>query len=242
MRFHLIGCSVLIRELSDAIVHSPHTVDALYLPAGLHDSGAKPMRERIQQAIDEADSFRYDAVLLGYGLCGNGLVDLRSRATQVIVPRAHDCITLLMGSRLRYRSYFDANSGVYFRSAGWVERAAEMEEQLCALGCSASESDLIAKYGEEAGRYLYEELTRYRRNYTKLTYIRTACDDGANFITQARAEAAEKGWRFEEIDGDNSLFRQLLSGDWNDDFLVVPPDHRIVASYNEDILTAAPGS
>ena len=242
MRFHLIGCSVLVRELSDAIVHSAHTVDALYLPAGLHDKGAKPMRQRIQQAIDEADSSHYDAVLLGYGLCGNGLVDLRSRGTQLIVPRAHDCITLLMGSRIRYRSYFDANAGVYFRSAGWVERAAEMEEQLCSLGFSASESVLVAKYGEDAGHYLYEELTRYRRNYRKLTYIRTECDDGTNFIAQARAEAAEKGWAFEEMDGDNSLFRRLLSGDWNEDYLIVPPGHRVLSSYNEEILAAAPCS
>jgi uncharacterized protein DUF1638 len=239
MRLHLIGCSMLIRELSDAIVHSPHTVDARYLPTGLHDIAGKGMRDQIQHAVDVADFAPYDAILLGYALCGNGVVGLQARTTQLVIARAHDCITLLMGSRARYRAYFEANPGVYFRSTGWVQRAAEMEEQLSGLGFRARKEDLIAKYGEEAGQYLWDEFTRYRRNYRKLTYIRTACDRADDCRDQARAEAQEKNWAFEEIQGDNSLFRRLLSGDWNDDFLIVPPEHQIAAAYNEDIVAAA---
>ncbi|MFV1980286.1 MAG: DUF1638 domain-containing protein [Rhodothermia bacterium] len=33
-----------------------------------------------------------------------------------VLPRAHDCITLLMGSRTRYLEYFKAHPGTYFRS------------------------------------------------------------------------------------------------------------------------------
>jgi len=241
MRLHLIGCSVLIRELSDAIVLSSHTVDARYLPAGLHDIAGEGMRDQIQQAIDDAEPSQYDAVVIGYGLCGNGLVGLHARTTRLVIPRAHDCITLLMGSRARYRSYFEANTGVYFRSAGWVQRAAEMEEQLSEHLFSARKEDLIAKYGEEAGRYLWEEFTSYRRNYRKLTYIRTACDVTNSFCDQARAEAREKSWEFEEIEGDNALFRRLLSGDWTNDFLVVAPGQQIAATYDEHIFEATGG-
>ena len=238
MRLQLIGCSVLIREWSEAIVHSRHTIDAKYLPAGLHDIGAKGMGERIQQAINDADAPHYDAILLGYGLCGNGLVGLHSERTPLVVARAHDCITLLMGSRRRYRAYFEANAGVYFRSAGWVERAAEMEEQLCGLGYSASEKDLIAKYGQEAGHYLHEQFNGYRQKYAKLTYIHSAMEADAEFANRAREEAKEKGWEFEEMNGDDSLFRRLLSGDWDEDFLVVPPGQRIAASYDEHVIAA----
>ncbi len=61
MRLLLIGCGLLVRELSDAIVHSPHLVDAKFLPAGLHDTGAKSMRQRLQQEIDSVDTADYDA-------------------------------------------------------------------------------------------------------------------------------------------------------------------------------------
>jgi hypothetical protein len=242
MRLRLIGCSVLIRELSDAIVHSPHTVDACYLPAGLHDTAGKGMRDQIQGAVDDADAAHYDAILLGYALCGNGVAGLQARDTGLVIPRAHDCITLLMGSRARYRSYLESNPGVYFRSVGWVQRGVEMEEQLSGLGFGTRKEDLIAKYGEEAGQYLWDEFTRYRRNYRKLTYIRTACDLTNDCRDQARAEAQEKKWAFEEIEGDNSLFRRLVAGDWSDDFLIVPPGHQIAASYNEDIFAAVPSA
>ena len=40
----------------------------------------------------------------------------------LVIPRAHDCIALFMGSRQRYREYFDAHPGTYYRTSGWIER------------------------------------------------------------------------------------------------------------------------
>jgi Protein of unknown function (DUF1638) len=237
MRLLLIGCGLLVRELSDAIVHSPHLVDAKFLPAGLHDSGAKSMRQRLQQEIDATDA-NYDAIVLGYALCGTGTAGLKAPAIPLVVPRAHDCITLLMGGREKYADYFKANSGVYFRSVAWVERAGQMHDQLFAGGLSQDREALIAKYGEEAGQYLYEEATRYQRSYSKLTYIRTCSEFDDTCATQARAEAEEKRWSYEELAGSLTLFHRLLQGNWDSDFLVVPPHHRIAAAYNEDIMRA----
>lgn len=238
MRLFLIGCNVLIRELSDAIAHSPHLVDAQYLPAGLHDAGAISMRFRIQQAIDAVEPLRYDAIVLGYALCGNGLAGLKARTVQLVIPRADDCIALLMGGRARYLEYFHGNPGVYFRSAGWVERAAELKEQISKPGFGSDLDAFVEKYGEDNGRYLYRELTRYQNSYQKLTYIRTGSTTETAFVEQARAEAAEKNWAFEELLGDTTLFRRLLAGDWTRDFLIVPPGYRSTAAYNEEVLRA----
>ena len=84
------------------------------------------MRESVQAAIDEAETQieKYDAIALGYGLCGNGLAGVQARSVSLVLPRAHDCITLLMGSRARFESYFQDHPGVFYRSAGWVERGA----------------------------------------------------------------------------------------------------------------------
>ena len=35
---------------------------------------------------------------------------------------------------------------------------------------------MIAKYGDDNGRYLYEELTRYRNTYQRMTYIATGLE------------------------------------------------------------------
>jgi hypothetical protein len=238
MRLKLISCEVLYREMCDSVARSPHQVDVEFLPKGLHDLGGALMRDRLQEVVDRADPSQYEAVLLGYALCGNGLLGLTARAIPLIVPRAHDCIALLMGSRQRYQQYFDANPGVYFRSTGWLERG----EGLLPIaqtrtGVGTTLADLIAKFGEENGRYLFEELHRYEQIYRRLTFIETGLEPDGCFEDRARQEAVRRGWAFEKIKGDLSLFHRLVWGDWNaSDFLTVPPGARIAVTYDDSII------
>ena len=230
MRFRLIACEVLLREFSDALARSPHTVDAEFLPKGLHDQGGAAMRDELQRRVDLVDPETYDATLIGYALCGNGLSSLTARATPLIVPRAHDCITLLMGNRERYAYEFAANPGTYYRSTGWLERGFGLQ-QLPSLDA------LIAKYGEDNGRYLWSEYHSYQHNYSRLVFIETGLEPDGSFEQQARDEAAAKGWTFARIQGSLALFNQLLSGDWpGADFLTVPPGRSIAATYDEGII------
>lgn len=240
MRLRLIACEVLYRELCDAIRSAPLTVDVEFLSKGLHDRGGAAMRGELQTMIDRVDPAVYSAVLLGYALCGNGLHGLVARSIPLVAPRAHDCIALLLGSRRRYQEYFDAHAGVFFRSTGWLERGAGLE-QLAQLktGIGYELDDLIRKYGEENGRYLFDELYRYRQNYRQLTFIETGLEPDGRFEEQARQEARDCNWSFEKIRGDLALFRALVAGDWDSrDFLVVQPGWRIVARYDDDVIHA----
>jgi hypothetical protein len=242
MRILLIGCEVIIRELCDAITRSPHVVDVRFLSKGLHDLGSRSMRAGIQAVIDEIESRaeKYDAIALGYGLCGNGLAGVEARSVPLVLPRAHDCITLLMGSRSDFEQYFQDHPGVYYRSSGWVERGSDLEPLArTQTGAGYTLEALVERYGEDNGRFLYDELTRYRQNYEQLTFIETGIEPDDRFEALSRAEAAEKGWRFEKIRGDLGLFRRLLACDWPEvDFLVVPPGHRIAARPDAGIVAA----
>jgi hypothetical protein len=212
---------------------------------GLHDLGAS-MRPYLQKHIDTADREGYDAIVLGYALCGRGTEGLRAGKTRLVLPRAHDCIGLLMGDRHQYQEYFDTHPGVYFRSPGWVEFSSQDLALQPAntsaknkIGERRSREELIAQYGEENGNYLFEQFRAYRRNYTGLTYISTGVESDDTFCVQARAEAEMEGWHFEEIRGSLKLLERLVNGEWDAaEFLVVPPGATVQGTLGESIVEA----
>ncbi len=238
MRLKLISCEVLFREMCAACAHSPHQVDVEFLPKGLHDLGGKPMAAKIQEIVDRTPEGVYDAILLGYGLCGNGLNGLTARHTQLILPRAHDCIAILMGGRDRYEAYFADNPGTFYRSTGWLERGKGLQQLTHqTAGLEDSLDTLVAKYGEENGRYLYQEMTRYHAQYRKLTFIETGLEAHGKFVDEAAAEAVEKGWSFERYTGDLGWLQRLVEGQWSaSEFVIASPGERFAASFDSEIL------
>jgi hypothetical protein len=245
MRLKLISCQVLTREMNHILSRSPHSIVAEMLPMGLHDLGAS-MRPHLQERIDAADRDGYDAILLGYALCGRGTEGLRAGKTQLVLPRAHDCIGLLMGSRLRYQAYFDTHPGVYFRSPGWIEHQVPGQalEPAHSAVCRTSgerqtREELIAQYGEDNGDYLFEQFNAYRRRYSGLTYISSGVESEDAFRSSARAEAEKEGWTFEVIEGSLALLEQLVNGTWGAaDFLVVPPGAIVHGTLGDTIVEA----
>jgi hypothetical protein len=246
VRLKLIGCEVLYRETCAAVARSPHEIDIEFLPKGLHSLGAAAMLARLQEAVDAVDPARYQAILLGYGLCGNGIAGLAARRITIVIPRVHDCIALLMGSPERYRRYFDEHPGVYFRSTGWLERGQDLEQSTLQIvrnktGHGYSLEELTARYGDDNGRYLFEQLSGYERRYSRLTYIATGLEPDARFEEQARAEAARRGWSFESLPGDLRLFERLAAGGWDErDFLIVPPGWRVKPVYEDGVIDKEP--
>ncbi len=241
MRVRLIACEVLCREVCAALADGPLIVDPEFLPKGLHDEGGHSMRQRLQEAIDQTDPLRYQAVLLGYALCGTGTAGLVAREIPVVIPRAHDCIALLLGGRAAYDAQFAENPGTFFRSPGWVERGGDLLQLSRKPGEQQHTLDaLIARYGEDNGRYLFDEFHRYRANYSRLVYIDTGVAQNHGFEAWAKDEAARKGWYFETIGGNLDWIRKLLCGDWDEDFLVLRRGEQSAQTYDEDILRAVP--
>lgn len=244
MRLKLISCEVFYREMCYVLSRSPHQVDLEFMPKGLHDIKCSLMRARLQERIDLTDKSLYDAILFGYGLCNNGIEGLTTAQIPLVIPRAHDCITIFLGSKERYLSYFTNNPGVYFKTSGWIERGTPGKEfdQLSIqqkTGLELSYADLVKKYGKENGRYLFEELTKYKDRYNTFTYIEMGIEPDGRFEKQTRDDAEKAGWGFQKVRGDMSLIQRLVNGEWNDDeFLTVRPGYRVIANYKDNVIEA----
>ena len=120
MLIKVIACEILFRELCHCAARSPSLVDFEFLTQGHHDT-PKQGRVEIQRRIDAVPAGKYDAIVLGYGLCSNIVTGLVSTHTRLVIPRAHDCISLFLGSKERYQEHFASHPGTYYYTSGWLE-------------------------------------------------------------------------------------------------------------------------
>lgn len=237
-RYRLIACEVMFREICLCVAKSRNIVDVSFVKQGYHDIGDKKMREKLQEEINKIDVNDYDAILLGYGLCNNGVKDLHAKIP-LVIPRAHDCITLLMGSKEVYKEYFFSNPGTYFLSSGWIERDdSDIEGSIPKIfGLDKGFDQFAEVYDEETLAYLAEILGDTTVNYNKISFINTNTGTTAKDRQVASERAKDKNWEFEEISGDISLISDLLDGVWDENkYLVVPPGKTIAPSYDDNII------
>ncbi len=240
-RSALVACEIFFRELCHFLAGCPEVYDAVFLPKGLHDLGGEKMRQTLQAEIDRRDDGRYCRIVLGYCLCNNGAVGLTTKMTPLVVPRAHDCLTLFLGSRQRYEAFFRDNPGTYVHTTGWLERGRQadtfFDDQ---LGPAADSLEaFIARYGEDNGKYLWETIGRPAmvRHYRRIAYISLPIPGLPDLREESRSVAAQQGWDWMEVPGDEGLLRSLVWGPYDDDrFLMVAPGEAIAASHDGQVL------
>ncbi len=240
-RIKVIGCEVLARELRFCAARARLAVDLVLLRQGLH-SNPDTLRARVQAEVDDTDEKDYRAVALGYGLCSNGVVGVSARGIPLALARAHDCITLLLGSAERYAEHFRRRPGTYYYSAGWIERGddAVPRRPEDGAGLEAPFKELVRKYGRDNAEYLMEFQSAWVERYTHAALIDTGLGETERYRKHARRVAAEQGWSYLEIPADLSLLQSLMDGDWDEGrFLVIHPGRQVIARVGPEIVAEA---
>ena len=245
MKLLVIACDVLARPVYLCAARSPHVVDVRLFARGLHNEPGK-LRGILQGEIDGVEP-GYDAIVLGYGLCGGATAGIEARSTPVVLPRAHDCITLFLGARERYQQEFDA-SMTYWYVNDQVERNQGYNATSVGLGVSgdsdddmeAIRADYVAHYGQDNAEYLMEVMGAWKAHYQRAAFVGMGVADESASVGYAREQAQRRGWAFDQLEGSMVLLRKLVYGDWDDDVLTLHAGERLAMSWDADVVKAVP--
>ena len=245
-RFKLIGCKIFEREFSSLIYQCPNTIDTTLVRQDYHMAPIV-LKQKLQEEIDRIDEgmdahtnatdrFQWDAILIGYGLCAYAVTGLRSKKYPLVIPKAHDCIALVLGNKDTFKQYFDTHLGTCYLTSGYIE-----------LDTMPSVGQLERRYAEYMQRYHGDEETveclmeierNLMQNYTRGTFVEWESLKNDEILAEAKHVCAYKNWEFEHLKGSDHLLRNLLWGNWpEDEFVVVPPGKVAAPSYDDSILT-----
>jgi len=246
LHLKLIACEVLTREVSYCVARSPHVVDVEFTEKGAHDE-SDVLRALLQSKIDAIQDAgkSYDAILLGYGLCGNAAVGLDARGTRLVIPRAHDCCTLFLGSKAKFKEHFADNPSQPFSAGGYMERGGEYVREGSVgklLGQDRTYDEYVALYGEENARYIVETLGKALddKDHDKIVFIDVPETRNPQHAAECRARAEAEGKEYVELEGSTRLVRKLVNGEWDaEEFLIVEPHQRTAGVYDWDEIVRA---
>lgn len=197
----------MLRQATDAI-------EIRYLDQGLHRYPQK-MPALIQQQLEEiAPHFR--EIILGYGLCSNGIVGVQA-SRRLIVPRCHDCIAFFLGSAETYRRAIKARPGTYYLTSGWIREGQDP------LGIV--ENTYMPRMGRETAVWgMREEL----KHYSHIVFINTGAGDPENLRRRAIENARFFKKQYGEIQASLDYLKKLLRGPYSDeDFILFEPGETV---------------
>lgn len=215
----VISCKVLEDLLGKRL---PAGVPAVWLDVQLHNS-PKKLGAALQDEIDALAEPSF--VIVGYGLCGNGLVGVKARQHTLVIPRTHDCVAIFLGSHQRYVQRFFASPNTYYLTKGWIDAR---DEPL------SDYHDYVEEFDEETADYLFE--MKYK-NYRKICLVGFSQQELDDYRERAAAVVDFMNQRFggvvlEETLGSTGLIETLVRtgaqpDDADDEFVVVKPGGEI---------------
>ena len=206
----IIACPTVLEEIQAFPLRE---VPTRKLDFGLHSRPEK-LQATLQAAIDDVDG-DFETIILGYGMCSNGVIGLKAQKSALVVPRVSDCIALFLGSAEAYAEQTRKEIGTYYLTKGWIE--------VCDTPLDEHQR-MVEKYGRKQADRMMDLMFK---KYTRLGYILTGRDDQWKYRRCAREIAQHFALRYEEIQGSTRLIKKMAHGPHDDDFIVCPPGRAI---------------
>ena len=217
----IIACKALTDELNLVMADTGCNYPILWIEPTLHEH-PELLRKRLQEELDQV-SVDIERVFLTFGFCGNAVLGIRAHDFLMILPRVEDCITLLLGSAEK-RKEITAEMETYFLTKGWLVYEANIWSEY---------QKSIERMGEAKAKRVFKMLLgRYKR----LGIIETGAFALEEFQESTKNIALEFNLNHQVISGTTQYLKKLLTGPWDDEFIIVNPGEEITLRhiYNLD--------
>jgi hypothetical protein len=212
----MIACDVLRDEVELVLQKHGLALPTVWLEGQMHDFPDK-LRSMLQENIDALQDQSPEHILLAYCLCGNSTVGLVSPKAALVIPKFDDCIRMML--TLEKGVPPDMQTACYYLTRGWVDRARFVTD---------TRPEYVERYGEERTKQLYEILYGA---YTDFVVLDNGAYDVADILPKAQEGAELLGLGIRHAQGSTRIVESLLTGNWDDEFVVVPPGEEVRAEH-----------
>ena len=211
IKIKLIGCDSTKNEVCSLGI--PESMDCEFLDYNYH---GKPglLHVRLQEIINQSQD--YDLIIMTYSRCSNVVVGLLSQRVPMLLPKTHDCISLLLGSNERQIKLLKENPGTYYFSRGWLDYGRTPYAEYL---------EYVDRFGQEKAADLIKMLYG---SYNKAVLIVTlGTKDIEKYREKVRKIAEFFDWDVGEEDGDLHLLTDVLKGNAGQDTVYVEPGRTV---------------
>lgn len=231
----IIACAVLEMEIEHYARLQTPPIPVYKLPQGLHDDPPL-LRIELQKLVDQVEQDpNVELIALGYGLCSRGTEEVRAKRCRIAIPRAHDCITLLLGSKEQYGEYVAQHPGTYWYSAGWNKHHIPPGKRRYEV----LKAEYVEKYGEDNAEFLMETEQHWFSTYDRATFVEVGIGDPEPDVTYTQQCADWLGWKFDRIRGNPELIRDLVEARFDDErFLILQPGQSLRLTADDRVIEA----
>ncbi|URN83186.1 DUF1638 domain-containing protein [Acetobacterium wieringae] len=115
MNVKVIACEVMQAEIEKLMPIPERDFEFVSMDFHLYP---QKLKVELQRLIDASQN--YQKIILAFGLCGGAANGLISKASELIIPRVHDCISIFMCSDTCRACDFQSEIGTFYLSNGWM--------------------------------------------------------------------------------------------------------------------------
>ncbi|HEX9060377.1 MAG TPA: DUF1638 domain-containing protein [Clostridia bacterium] len=214
MSIKIIACEVIKEEI--LAVQKLGNVDFEFVGMGFHLNPDK-LKIELQRLLNSGSG--YSRIILSFGLCGGAAKGLKA-PVPLTIPRIHDCIPLILGSKRRFDELRSMENGTLYLSCGWMKGERSFLSEY---------NRTVEKYGEETALDIYK---RMYDGYKRVLFVSTGSEKGCTCMEESKRIAGILNLKHETLCGDLSYIKKIVNGPWDDsDFINIEPGEVIKEEY-----------